>query len=102
MTLTINSRTYAPNNDALVNSLFSKGGTMDGTYKKTKNTIKFYNLQGTIIAEYNKKNNVLAAAHVLQDKKVWYTHLPFDHVLYIDDYTKMRELEKTLFTMLTN
>jgi hypothetical protein len=37
---------YAPNSSVVVESLFKKGGTCHGTYKKTKKGVFLYDLQG--------------------------------------------------------
>jgi hypothetical protein len=44
MTITINSKKYAKNNNNFVNTLFEKDGTAFGYYKKRKNSVLFYTM----------------------------------------------------------
>lgn len=50
MTITINGKKYAKNNNNFVETLFEKDGTAFGYYKKHKNSVLFYTMQMELFA----------------------------------------------------
>lgn len=74
--LTVNGHKYAANNKEFTESLFCKGGTCAGYYKKTRNKILFSDMQGDIFAALvrNKHGNHLVSTTRLEDGKIFYMY----------------------------
>lgn len=62
--ITFNGLQFAKNNKELTDSLFNKGGTVDGFYKKLKHSINLYKLDGTLFASliWNNHGKMVVSA----------------------------------------
>ncbi len=55
--ITINGRKFAESKEEQVQSLFTKGGTVDGTAKRKGNVIHLYRLDGTLFAAIGRNGH---------------------------------------------
>lgn len=60
--ITLNGSKFAENEDEMVGSLFSSGGTCVGTAKRFKRHIKLFNIAGELVGVVNRWGVLVAAS----------------------------------------
>lgn len=68
-TIIFNGREYGINEEAVIDSLFNRDGTLDGTYKKYKNRIELTANNGSTIAIGREKGIYKDASSVIISSK---------------------------------
>lgn len=102
--LTINNRKFARNDDEFTSSLFADGGTCSGFYKRTKRTIKLYNMRRELFAcAVNNRHGerFIVSASIQANGKPWVMYgladkdaafLGFDKLRFVDQCDIARAL----------
>jgi len=75
---------YALNDNEFTNSLFTKGGTCNGFYKRTVRGFKLFSMQKELIAFVRLvKEPMLMNATKRDDGKTWYSYTSTKTELYL-------------------
>lgn len=100
MTIHLYGKAYAPNGREAVNSLFQPGGTVNGLYKVTRSGIRFYRLNGELVAFVRKDGLGPLSATRLDDGRTWYSYgLSSDAAAWMKEpqsFTERREGARAL------
>lgn len=94
-TITINGRKFVETAIEFADTLFQPDGTATGFFKVRERDILLFDHQNEPMAFVNREL-VLGAAKRTGDGEVWYSYLPFNHVLYSESRMKEREQLETL------
>ena len=94
-TITINGRKFVETAKEFAATLFQPDGTATGFFKVRKRDILLFDHQNEPMAVVNREL-VLGAATRTRGGEVWYSYLPFNHILSNDSYLKQHEELKTL------
>lgn len=87
--IVFNGYKFAETEKEVIDSLFQGGGTLSGKAKRTKRSIKFYDMQGNIFAVINQEL-VTGSARKLDNGKIWYSYM----TPYFADNLSMSDKDK--------
>ena len=95
----LNGSKFALNDNEMMDSLFTPGGTCNGFYKVNKNSVTIFNLQHEKIAVING-HGLLCAATRQKDGKWWYNFATIREIGAYDSYMQSVQEPKAILRRL--